>query len=247
LARAAYYVAQNPEIIEQTSIEDIAKASGAGEATVIRLCQSLGFDGFRSFQLAMTRELERERVLLLSPDPAQETQVQDARLSKIALELETTIAESAGRSDPDRIKELCHRLRRASRVIAFGAGVSNLCSDLLAVRLAFLGILVHVPRTGLQAHEIGDHLSKGDVTIGISSGGLSQDTVSLLEKARSRGSHTFAITTEPDSPLGHAAATVIELSVFGGWPKTGSARLLPAMALLTEFAALQLEKDADGV
>src|SRR5215470_10785121 len=51
----------------------------------------------------------------------------------------------------------------------------------------------------------------GGLVIGISQSGASPDVVSVLLEARRQGRPTIAITNDPDSPLGMAAATVLPL------------------------------------
>lgn len=244
MARAAFYIAQNPEKVVQSSIAAVGRACGTGESTVIRLCQALGFNGYALFKLALAQEIERERVLHFPRDRESQPPVRDARLALIASELETTIRGSARRTDPGLIAELARLMRRAPRIVAYGVSVSGICAEVLATRLAYQGIIVQVPGSGDLARATAAALTTDDVAIGISYYGLSEDTVTFLDRARSRGSHTFAMTTQPASPLAKTADTVLELSVFGAWPKDGSARLLPSIILLTEFVATLIEQQA---
>lgn len=247
MARAASFVSQNAEFVVRSSIADVSRACGTGESTIIRLCQTLGFDGFGAFKLGLAGEIERERVLHVSRSPASDppTRAQaacDARLTDIAAELISTVQSSAGCIDALEIAKLAELLRQAKRVVAFGVSISGICAEVFATRLAYRGIIVHVPRSGDLAHAAACTLAEGDVAIGISYNGLSEDTVAFLKRAHDQHCHTFAVTTQKASPLAKTAETVIELSIFGAWPKEGSARLLPSMILLTEFVATLLEQ-----
>ena len=51
----------------------------------------------------------------------------------------------------------------------------------------------------------------GGLVIGISQSGASPDVVSVLLEARRQGRPTIALTNDPDSPLGLAAASVLPL------------------------------------
>ena len=51
----------------------------------------------------------------------------------------------------------------------------------------------------------------GALVIGISQSGRSPDIVAVLDEGRAQGAVTVAITNDPDSPLGEAAAHVIDL------------------------------------
>ncbi|WP_370677792.1 MurR/RpiR family transcriptional regulator [Pleomorphomonas sp. PLEO] len=247
MARAASFVSQNAEQVVRSSIADISRACGAGESTIIRLCQTLGFDGFGAFKLALAGEIERERVLHVARGPSPEPRARmkaagDARLADIAAELISTVQSSASRIDPGEMAKLAELLRRAKRVVAYGISISGICAEVFATRLAYRGIIVHVPRSGDLAHAAAATLVEGDVAIGISYNGLSEETVAFLKRAHDQRCHTFAVTTQKESPLAKAAQTVIELSIFGAWPKEGSSRLLPSMLLLTEFVATLIEQ-----
>ncbi|MGH9120155.1 MAG: SIS domain-containing protein [Acidimicrobiales bacterium] len=80
----------------------------------------------------------------------------------------------------------------------------------------------------------------GAMVIGISQSGASPDVVSVVEEAARQGCLTVAITNEPDSPMGRAAAHVVDL---GARPeravaatKTYTASLAAVAALVTEIA-----------
>ncbi|PZM12880.1 MurR/RpiR family transcriptional regulator [Rhizobium tubonense] len=246
MARAAFFIAQNAELVVSSSIAEISRACGTGESTVIRLCQTLGFDGFSAFKLALAREIERERVLQATRDRSIEASAsgplrRDPRLYIIVEELSASIQRSARQMKLKQVLELATRLCRARRVVAYGVSVSGICAELFATRLAYQGIIVNVPRSGDLALASASSFTNDDVAIGISYNGLSEETVAFLERARDRGSYTFALTTQPASPLAKMAQVVLELSIFGAWPKDGSARLLPSVILLTEYVATLIE------
>jgi DNA-binding MurR/RpiR family transcriptional regulator len=245
MRRAAFYIAQNPEKVIRSTIRSVAKASGSGESTIIRLCQNLGYEGFGEFKLELAQEIERERVLHFPRHVQKESSIKDARLRLIASELQATIQTTASGTDTEHVADLAERLLSARKIAAFGISVSGICAEVLATRLAYLGVTMTVPRSGDLALATAMSLNQNDVALGFSYYGMSTETVAFLNRAKSSGCSTYAFTTAPLSPLAGAADTVIDLAVFGAWPKDGSARLLPSVILLTEFIAALIE-DASG-
>jgi DNA-binding MurR/RpiR family transcriptional regulator len=249
MRRAAFFIAQNAEQVVRSSLAEVSRACGTGESTVIRLCQTLGFDGFSDFKLALAGEIERERVLHVARDKPSAGNINtsanpDPRLDDIAGELVSTVQRSASRMNPNVVTELARKLSSARRVVAYGISLSGICAEVLAARLAYQGIIIHVPRSDELAVASAATLAVGDVAIGISYNGLSEETVAFLERARECGSDTYALTTQSASPLAKAAKVVLELSIFGAWPKDGSARLLPSIILLTEYVAMLIDDRA---
>lgn len=148
-----------------------------------------------------------------------------------------SVVAAARLLDYEQIKGVTERLRRATRVEAFGMGVSAICAELLTHRLIWLGIPIHITGTVNIARGLAHGLDASSFAIGISYEGMSEETVAFLRTARDRGAHTLAITTREKSAITEVAHEVLLLSSAGPWPEAGSARLMPSMALLSESIA----------
>src|SRR5690625_1035965 len=69
--RVADYVLSNPEEVIRMSITQLSEASEASEATVVRLMQSVGFDGYNDFKISLSRSMSHNETELernLTPD-----------------------------------------------------------------------------------------------------------------------------------------------------------------------------------
>ena len=83
----------------------------------------------------------------------------------------------------------------------------------------------------------------GALVLGISQSGASPDVVGVVEEAARQGCLTVAITNEPDSPMGRAAAHVIDL---GARPEQAVAATKTYTASLAAIAALVTEVVGDN-
>jgi DNA-binding MurR/RpiR family transcriptional regulator len=74
--RVARAVLERPNLVAFGTVADLASASGAGAATVVRLATKLGFDGFSALQSSVQEDLSRqlrpaaERIRELADQPA---------------------------------------------------------------------------------------------------------------------------------------------------------------------------------
>src|SRR4051812_48741804 len=88
------------------------------------------------------------------------------------------------------------------------------------------------------------------LVLALSQSGRTPDVLDYLERARSRGALTVAVTNDPDSALAGAAEAVLPLAVGPeraiAATKTYTAQLA-ALALLAGFAAGRGEEGADGI
>ena len=241
LARVALYMAQNPDRVVAQSISEIGESAGSGQATIIRFCKFLGFEGFRDFKLALAREIERDRVVREAAHPIDRQTVRHPRLAAIAAALQSALSASAVLIDPAQVETIAERMLAARRVELYGVGVSMACADLLASRLLWLGIPIGTAKSDLIARGIAGTLGPESVAMGISYSGISAETVAFVETARDSGAYCIAVTTRTESTLARTAHDTLLLSQAGPWPEAGSARLIPSVALLAEFLADRIQ------
>ncbi|RWB63235.1 MAG: MurR/RpiR family transcriptional regulator [Mesorhizobium sp.] len=236
-SRIAHFIAQNPELLGDISISKLARQTNSGEASIVRFCRTLGFSGFREFRMAFTGEIERDKARRLTQYLTTEDTHVRPEIANLSAALQHSVAASARLLDYAQIERLTERLQSATRVEAFGMGVSAVCAELLSHRLIWLGIPMHSTGTVNIARGLAHGLDASAFAIGISYEGMSEETVAFLKTARDRGAYTLAITTRDKSAVSEVAHEVLLLSSAGPWPEPGSARLMPSMALLSECIA----------
>ena len=57
LVRAAQYILENPEKVIHQSLAELSTYSETGQASIVRLCQELGYDGYTQFKIALSADL----------------------------------------------------------------------------------------------------------------------------------------------------------------------------------------------
>ncbi|MDF2885033.1 MAG: Transcriptional regulator, RpiR family [Clostridiaceae bacterium] len=55
--KVAQFILNKPSEVSGLSIGDLAKYSKSSEATVVRLCKILGFNGYKDFKISITRDM----------------------------------------------------------------------------------------------------------------------------------------------------------------------------------------------
>ena len=53
----AKYVIQNPDLIPNMTTKELSTKTGVSEASIVRFCKSIGMGSFKSFKLALVRDL----------------------------------------------------------------------------------------------------------------------------------------------------------------------------------------------
>lgn len=216
------------------SAAEIGEKVDASAATVVRLCQALGYQGLPDLQEAIRMELpsyltavERlERRLTVMPangEIPQRTFAVDAQnLSRTANALSET-----------NYAAVIDLLLTARKVSVVAAGVAAAPALFLAYSLRVIGLDAHALLDGDVALGVNiAHLGVGDVVVGVSVWRYIRSTVEAVISAKANGARTVAITDSVVSPLARAADYAFEVAT------DGVAHSLSVTAMMTLINAL---------
>lgn len=231
LARIAKYIIENPEKVVYQSLVDLTQYAKSGQASVVRLCQELGFKGFSEFKLALAAELARR--------PAADLGTSDglAAVRQLVGGLSASLEDTATLIDLALVDKIAARLVESRRIDIYGSGVSGIAGEIVAYRLLRLGLNAQSFRDPNLAHEVANGLTAGCTAIAISESGITPDTVEFLRCARSSGAYTVAIGCRPRSALAEFSNDMLRMA-YGNPPSTGGATtVVTRVVLVAEILA----------
>jgi DNA-binding MurR/RpiR family transcriptional regulator len=211
----AEFLLDNLREVPFLSVPQLAERSGVSEATVVRLCQSIGYSGFSDLKMALIDTL-REEVQGPEPDAPSVPDARSDPLSAVA-ELERgNILRTVEGIDRAVFERVATRLFQAGHVFTFGLGVSAHLADFAAylftehgLRATAFGTRFSSPREQLVI------LRPGDLVLAFSFPPYSRQTLEVLEEARDRGIDTIAVCDRPSAPAGVIASDALCVSSHG--------------------------------
>jgi 6-phospho-3-hexuloisomerase len=118
------------------------------------------------------------------------------------------LREVFARIDPSAFDALLDAVDGARRLFLAGAGRSRLAMGMTAMRLAQLGLPVH-----MAGEVTAPSCGEGDLLLVGSGSGSTASLRPLAERARAAGAHVALVTRAPSSPLGTAADVTLLLPV----------------------------------
>lgn len=149
-------------------------------------------------------------------------------------QLSTVLAEITGVAatiDRTEVSGLAKSLLAADRVFVTGEGRSGFMARAFAMRLMHLGIPVFV---------IGETTTpavKGsDTVVAVSGSGTTGGTVRVAEQATALGATLWAVTTDPDSPLGTAATGLLVIPAATKYRRADEAPTIQPLSSLFDQA-----------
>ena len=206
LARASR---DNPSIVLEKTISEIAESCGTSGASVVRFCRVVGLSGYAELRMSLATEIGKEAAqfgsgLTLGAEIAR-TDTLEAMAAKVASLEMLAIEETVSSLDFKALERVVAALDKAQRILLFGIGASHFEAQDLHHKLFRIGRNVFLMADAHEAWTAALLSPKRTVAIGFSHSGTTADTVRFLELARENGALTVAITSAQDSPLVRAA------------------------------------------
>ncbi len=201
--RIARFVLEEPEYVAFASAADIGNRTRSSAATVVRLCQALGYEGYIQLQMAVREGITIQRTAvqrlearLASPIAEEDvlTRVSAADIHNIELTLALT--------DRDRFAATVDVIRRARRILVVGDGSAAGLVTFFSHALQVMGLPARELVGGGEPLALAlAFLDKGDLLFAIGFWRNLRDVVQAVEQANEAGVKTVGITDNRLSPL----------------------------------------------
>ncbi|MGN6446273.1 MurR/RpiR family transcriptional regulator [Amnibacterium sp.] len=215
--RVAQVVLDEPRLVLELRIDELAERAGTSPATVTRFCRQIGYPGYVALRMSVATEVGRSSALpgavdigrAFGPDDTAE-EVRSALLAGATRSMQQT----ADSLDLVLLRRVAEALVASRHVDLYGVGSSALAAEALATRLYRIGVACNVwseVHAGLTSAVVQDERC---VAIGYSHTGRTAETIQMLRAAAETGALAVAITNDPTSPLAGVAAIVIQTSAF---------------------------------
>jgi len=214
--RIAEAALADPSAVATSSITELASRCDTSSASVARFCRTVGFDGYKTFRIALARagaDDDGRRVKFGVADGDIDPSDSTADLvRKLAFQEARTVEETAQMLDLQQVERVVEAVAAAPVVDLYGSAGSGLAALDLQLKLLRIGRQANAWTDAHLALTSAAVLPRGAVAIAFSHSGETEEAVSALEVARASGAFTVAVTNFPDSPLAHSAAAVLTTS-----------------------------------
>jgi RpiR family carbohydrate utilization transcriptional regulator len=208
---AADYILRFPDRIAVLPLRKLAAECKVSEATILRLCQAMGFSGYQDFKISLIPQLlSRGRSL------RQDVDTIDGKgewLEALGSGLIQSIDGSMKNLDRAALRDVARLIETSARIVVAGLGGSAGVAYVLADSLTGLGYLSSCCVDLSYMQVLPGALKKKDLVIGISHSGETTEIALLLERAAEAGASTAAITNYEQSPVDRAARVTLFTSV----------------------------------
>ena len=204
------FILTNFEDVIRMTLAELAQRSGVSDATVVRLCRSLGFNNFLELKISLTRSVNDSSRLI--HDDVREGDSSATVARKVLQTAIQAVQDTLAVLDDEAFNQAVDLMSKADRVLIAGVGTSGPLAHELYNRLIRLRINCHV-HTDMYLQVIeAALLTERDVVVVISQNGNTIGPVRTAAEARRKGAKVICITGNSVSELS-AYANVILLTV----------------------------------
>ena len=209
MRRIARLLRDNPAIVLEKTISQIADACGTSVASVVRFCRAVGLSGYAELRMSLATELGKEAAqfgsgMTLGAEIARTDTLEEMAAKVASLEM-LAIEETVSSLDFKALDRVVASLEKAQRILLFGIGASHFVAQDLHHKLFRVGRNAFLLTDAHEAWSAALLSPKHTVAIGFSHSGTTADTVQFLDIAKQHGALTVAVTGSPDSPLARSA------------------------------------------
>ncbi|MCD6318857.1 MurR/RpiR family transcriptional regulator [Candidatus Aerophobetes bacterium] len=202
------YILSCPEEVIGLSITDLAENSNASEATVVRVSQLIGYQGFQELKIVLAKDLGSFFAEI--PEKIKRGDTIAEITAKVLQGNIQAIRDTLDVLDVSELEKAVRAISNARKVDFYGVGASGFVA--LDAQNKFLRINIESvafidPHSQAVSAAL---LTKRDVAVGISHSGSTKDIVDSLSLAKSSGASIICITNYARSPI----AKISDIKLF---------------------------------
>lgn len=196
--KVATFLTERPEEFRSMTLALLSQESGSSEASIIRLCRRLGFDGFSAMKrayLANFVDINPKIALDVNPDDG----VQEIYKKVVQNNIKTM--QDTGALISSEYELAVNAILAAKSIHFFGVGDAYATGLLGHMKFNRLGIGGSAHSDVMMQLSTASMLGEHDIAIAVSYSGASETVVKAMKVAKVGGATTIAITKSSKSPL----------------------------------------------
>jgi len=208
--KVADFILENPEKTVNANVSELANYSGVSDATVIRLCKHIGYQGYYQLRIDLSRDLGRKQISDIEVE-----NINTDSVSGLFQAFSSSILAIGKNLDQGELLECANLIKTSKQVHIVAVGNTSPLAMYMGFRLGRLGVKCTystIPEYFMNHVNLAD---EEDIVIAISRSGESKQVVQALELAKEKGLKVISITGFEYSPVSKLSNYFLLSSVPG--------------------------------
>ncbi|MCH7321242.1 MurR/RpiR family transcriptional regulator [Solibacillus sp. MA9] len=195
--QVAEFILGNPQLVMNSSIKQVSLASNCSEATIVRFCKEIEFEGFKDLKMGILTSLNLQKETLqqgIHKQLLKDTNIEDS-VAIISHNNQQAILDMLKLMDYEKLESAIDLLYSARSIYIAGVGASALVAQ---------DFLLKCQRINKQCEALLDmhqmlvksvHLTEGDVIFLITYSGETPEIIEFAKLAKEKNVPIIALTT----------------------------------------------------
>lgn len=204
--RAAAYILEHGDDLLALTLNDFAERSGSSQASILRLCKTIGLGGYKQLKAELAYHVRGQQVDMFAENAAgSEKPSVMAESLKEVFNLNAQILQDTFALFTDQYEKALQAILGARQLAFFSIGNAAMPCQYAYMMFRRIGYYC-TANTDPDLQMIdASSLEPGDVALAVSHTGQTRNVVAAMEIARQHGATTICITKHVKSPLTKAS------------------------------------------
>lgn len=213
----ARLIVDNLYMASFASAAEIGEKVEASAATVVRLCQSLGYQGLPDLQAAIRRELPNHLTAVERLTKRYTVEPLDGETPQLTFATDIrNIQRTADSVAEDAFRAAVDLLAQAREIVVIAGGIVTAPAMFLTYSLQVIGLQARAVFDGDVAQAVQTaHMTPADVVVGVGVWRYIASTVDALAWVKQTGVRVIAVTDSIVSPLARQADVALAVATEG--------------------------------
>ena len=194
-------VLESPREFVLLNVRDMARRLSTGPATIIRIVQAMGFEGYKDFQHYLHDLSVTSATILDSMQVSGNAANRPTFLRSARKQLHQNLAFVQDNVDLQQVLNIATRLHGAKQILLLGGDMASSLIDYMEYHLTIAGLPVVAATTPGRATHLVRSCGEGNIVIGISFRRGLRMTIEGIKEASKKGAYCIGITDSILSPL----------------------------------------------
>lgn len=198
------YINEHIEEISKITIGKLAKQTYSSNATIIRICQKLGYPGFREFKYQLLKELESNKFVRQSVDFTKPFYLSESDfeiINNLSSLYKETIDIINAHLDLKQLETIVRIIYRAKRVFIYSVGDTGLTVKNFMNKLIKINIYAILATEHHEELFTSNNLTSDDCAIFVTYRGQIDLFLECMQEIKKSGAEIILITANKDSIL----------------------------------------------
>lgn len=237
------YIKDHLETVSYTSISQMAKESGIGEATITRFAKKIGFLGLQDFKVALAQEtsIKNKRYIIDSDIENHEPAITTAK--KLLNANIATLQNTVDILQSENVHKCASLLIKARKVYFIGIGYSGIIAQDSTYKFMRIGLNCVGFDSSHTMIMMASIMNEGDLVVAISHSGDTEEIIKTVQLAKSNQARVISVTKNINSKLKELSDVHLEYVSGETVLETGSISSKLAQFFILDLVYTQVVKE----